>query len=254
MLKRLHLAKRRFGSQKSGKQDFKEWLKYNVLGLEKRPICVPKSGQNQNFQPKKGSKKATRLFCPFLRKCWDPLCQLTAGMPCEHPTEPANEQPLLTVLRRVHKVPPEAPCSHSNETHLLLMVPRLEKGFDASPNTKHGQEELPYSWAGPQSAEPSSCNIKKSSQLWLRKRALTKDEVQHWGNRDTAVPLAEPNSNPSLTKHDGFSLRVAKRPPLSSEAASLRDWLAISYVPLVQQKGCSECHLLLCQAHGFGGY
>ena len=29
---RLHLAKRRFGSQKSGKQDFKKWLKYNVLG------------------------------------------------------------------------------------------------------------------------------------------------------------------------------------------------------------------------------
>ena len=147
------------------------------------------------------------------------------------------------------------------------MVPRLEKGFDASPNTKHRvpRRNCRANFrAGPQSAEPSSCNIKKSSHLWLRKRALTKSDVgnaaEHWGN--SGQPLCRSQSQtqiPVWQSIDGqnFSLRVARKAAFEQRSSFFaRLLLAISYVLLVQQKGCSEfCHLLLCQAgHGFGGY
>ena len=88
------------------------------------------------------------------------------------------------------------------------MVPRLEKGFDASPNAKHrvpggtamqtfGQVPKVLSLHHVTSKSPPNCGYER--EPWQN---LMLEMLQNIGAIGTAaVPLAEPNSNPSLTKH-----------------------------------------------------
>ena len=82
------------------------------------------------------------------------------------------------------------------------MVPRLEKSFEASPNAKH---RVPGGTAVQTSGQvhhvtsrsPPNCGRKR--EPWQN---LMLEMLQNIGAIGTAaVPLAEPNSNPSLTKH-----------------------------------------------------
>ena len=172
-------------------------------------LCPKKRPQKPgmlSFSTKKGFQKSDPAFLPILALSRKMLGSIVSADRRHALRTPHRARQRAAHL--FHKVPPEAPCSHSNETHLPLMVPRLEKGFDASPNTKHrvpggtavqtfGQVPKVLSLHHVTSKSPPNCGYER--EPWQN---LMLEMLQNIGAIGTAaVPLAGPNSNPSLTKH-----------------------------------------------------
>ena len=137
---------------------------------------------------------------------------------------------LLAVLgEAVHKVPPEAPCSHSNETHLPLMVPRLEKSFEASPNAKH---RVPGGTAVQTSGQvhhvtsrsPPNCGRKREpDKIWCWKCCRTLGQSGQplcRSQSQTQTPVLTKHRRPKLFAQSGRKSRLWEARQLLCEIAA----------------------------------